>query len=105
MRFLVNANFGPAIAQVFVAHGYETVLASELFGLGYPDDGILEFVAKNGYIVVTKDRGFGRMVYAEGKKHAGIIFIREENQMVAKELLDDLLNSTTDLTGQFVRLP
>lgn len=39
------------------------------------------------------------------KKHAGVIFIREENQLVAKELLDDLLNSTTDLTGQFVRLP
>ncbi len=104
MRFLVNANFGPSMVEAIQKLGFVAVSVPELFGLAYPDSAILEYAKQNGYIIVTKDSDFGELVFHQNVPHAGILYIREEDQSAAIELVKEYLRAGNDPTGSFVRL-
>ncbi len=104
MRFLVNANFGPSVVNALQEMGYDAVSVDDQFGPGYPDELVLDFAVTNDYVIVTKDSDFGEMVFHRHMSHAGVIYIREEDESAAIAMIREFLEQGNDSQGQFIRL-
>ena len=104
LRFLVNANFGTIMIEALRQWGFVAISASETLGLACPDFAILEYAEKNDYIVVTKDSDFGELIFHQNKPHAGVLYIREEDEPTAIKLVQEYLRAGNDPRGKFVRL-
>nr|WP_243239828.1 DUF5615 family PIN-like protein [Sulfobacillus harzensis] len=102
---MVNANFGNDMVEAIRELGFEAESAFSIFGPKYPDIDILDWAAKNDYIVVTNDGDFGTLVYRDNMSHVGIIFIRSRNQRQAILLLTQYLKEGHDASNQMIRLP
>lgn len=78
MVFLINANLGPEAAQPLLVAGHQVVYAREQ----YPDasDAFLrQEAARNGWVVVTQDKGFSQAT-REQPLSAGLITLRLRKQ-------------------------
>ncbi|MEA3222434.1 MAG: DUF5615 family PIN-like protein [Thermodesulfobacteriota bacterium] len=61
------------------------------------DEGILQKAVVDNYILITNDKDFGEMIFREGKRHKGVIFLRlEDERDVNKiEVLKQLIPSVS----------
>ncbi len=76
MRFLLDESCSDeAIVQALRAAGHDVRLAAQ--GMGGADDSVVSDAAVvEDRIVVTKDRHFGRLVFAEGRETTGVVYVR-----------------------------
>lgn len=58
MKFLVDAQLPPALAQFIVAHGHESQPVREVGLRDADDEDIWKFAEDGGWIVVSKDEDF-----------------------------------------------
>ena len=58
MKFLVDAQLPPALADWLRDHGHDAVHAMNSVGLNAPDSAIWDAARREGRIIVTKDRDF-----------------------------------------------
>lgn len=79
MRFIVDECTGPAIAQWLRDQGHDVFSVYDQ-ARGMDDDGVLKIAIAERRILVTNDKDFGRMVFHEGKAHAGIVLLRLEDE-------------------------
>jgi predicted nuclease of predicted toxin-antitoxin system len=76
MRFLLDMNLPPAIAEQLRADGHDAVHALEA-GLGnLPDAEIFERAAADDRVVITFDLDFGEIVGAAEHPRPGVILLR-----------------------------
>lgn len=62
MRFLIDENLGMSFATILQSLGYVAVHVSQI-GLNATDDAIiLDYAEKQGYVVVTFDLDFSRLI-------------------------------------------
>jgi predicted nuclease of predicted toxin-antitoxin system len=75
MRFLLDMNLPPALAEWLRAEGHDAIHVVEA-GLGeLPDSAIFEHAAVERRIVVTFDLDFGELAVPE-LRHQGVILFR-----------------------------
>ena len=58
MKFLVDAQLPPALAQFMVTHGHESRPVRDVGLRDADDDDIWRFAKDGGWVVVTKDEAF-----------------------------------------------
>lgn len=58
MKFLVDAQLPPALADWLRDQGYDAVHAMNSVGLDAPDSALWDVARREGRIIVTKDRDF-----------------------------------------------
>ncbi len=76
MRFLADENFPLSSVRVLSSAGHD-VAAVVLESPGVPDDHILEWAAREGRILLTFDRDYGRLLYRRGAAApGGILYFR-----------------------------
>lgn len=104
MRFLVDECTGPAVARWLRDRGFEVFsVYDEARGLS--DEAVLEKAFNEIWILVTNDKDFGNKVFRERRPHRGVIFMRLDDERVAKkiETLRRLLEEYRDrLADRFV---
>jgi predicted nuclease of predicted toxin-antitoxin system len=61
MKFLVDANLPPGLADWLRANQCEAVHISDLLGLTSDDRAVFDFAREHGYIIVTKDEDFAAL--------------------------------------------
>jgi predicted nuclease of predicted toxin-antitoxin system len=66
VRFLVDAQLPPALARFLVEEGHEAVAVRELALRNADDEVIWQCAKRDGFIIVTKDEDFARMVWQFG---------------------------------------
>lgn len=104
MRFLVDENTGPTVAEWLHEQGHDVFSVYEM-ARGMDDDHVVEKAFTENCILITNDKDFGEQVYREQKPHHGIVLLRLEDERAASkiEVLQRLLNSHADrLPNHFV---
>jgi predicted nuclease of predicted toxin-antitoxin system len=104
VKFIVDENLGPRVAEWLREYQYDVVSIYEEFR-GWNDDDILRKSAEENRILITKDKDFGEMRFREGKVHRGVIFLRLEDGRSANviKVLDQLLRIYADkIEGNFI---
>ena len=74
MRFLLNENVSPIVAQALRDLGHDVSMANE--HPGTPDTEVLAQARATDRILLTCDKGFGALVHRDRTPHAGIVILR-----------------------------
>jgi predicted nuclease of predicted toxin-antitoxin system len=76
MRFLLDMNLPPAVAEWLQSEGHDAVHIRQI-GLGQlPDRDVFARAAGEGRIVVTFDLDFGEIVSVAGAAGSGVVLLR-----------------------------
>ena len=87
MKFKIDENFGPKIADIFTEHGYEacTVLEQDL--CSSPDNHIFEIYQKEEYCLITMDKDFANILNFPPQSSHGIVVIRLSKRAALKDII------------------
>jgi predicted nuclease of predicted toxin-antitoxin system len=76
MRFLVDMNLPPAMADWLRSEGHDAVHVREIGLAQLPDREVFMRAAEDGRIVVTFDLDFGEIVGLSGAAGSGVVLLR-----------------------------
>lgn len=106
MKFILDENIGKKVAQYLRTQGYPTQRIREI-NPGIEDSQVLNLALSQNSILITLDKDFGQLIFKLGQKHAGVIFLRMDDQTqenVIKALNYVLLNHKDKLETAFLTL-
>lgn len=97
MKFLLDEDLSPKLAILLQKLGYPATHIREI-QISLEDRQILEIAVSSQFIVITEDKDFGELVFKKGKTHAGVIFLRLEDQTLlnTKRVVKWLLSNYKD---------
>ena len=104
MRFLADENFPAPSVRILRRAGHDVAHVLE-DSPGADDPDVMRRAGREGRILLTLDRDYHRMVYAERKAPppAGLVYLRiiPQSGRVPGERMLDLLSGNLDLGGRF----
>ena len=93
MKFLVDANLSPRIADRIGQAGHDAVHVHEV-GLTTADDqAILNWASEAGAVVVTADADFGTLLALGGHARPSVVLLRSSDHLTPGEQADLVLNT------------
>ena len=90
MKFLLNENIPPSLAEHLLSSGYDAIHSYRCGLNGKPDEEVIQFASTNGYIIITHDLDYGRIISLSGKAKPSVITLRQK-QISPKIILESLL--------------
>jgi predicted nuclease of predicted toxin-antitoxin system len=75
MRFLADESCDFAVVRALRAKGHVVTAVGEV-AAGVPDERVIAMAVREGAVLLTEDKDFGQLVFAEQRAAAGVIFIR-----------------------------
>ena len=78
MKFIVDAQLPPALAQCLARLGHEAEHVANVGLLGADDRSIRQYAAKHNLVVITKDEDFTSSLFWQ-KNHPAVIWLRVGN--------------------------
>jgi predicted nuclease of predicted toxin-antitoxin system len=90
MKLLLDANLSPAWVPVLVGLGHQVAHWFSIGKMDAPDSEILDWAAREGYTIITKDLDFGTLLTTRGLHWPSVIQLRVEDVSPASltEVLD-----------------
>lgn len=104
MEFLADESCDFAAVRALRADGYDVVAVAEVAS-GAPDEVVLELARTSGRILLTEDKDFGQLVYADRQATGGVILIRfpaRARGSLAITVVNAVRSLGPRLLGQFV---
>jgi predicted nuclease of predicted toxin-antitoxin system len=104
VRFLIDASGGLALVRWLREQGHDVRSIEEESPRADDHDILLEAVADNR-VLITNDKDFGTLVYAEGMAHRGVILLRLTDERAAAKIaaVANVLDRFADaIENQFV---
>lgn len=97
MRFLVDENVGPSVADWLTEQGHDVSSVYEVYR-GERDTFVLDKAQFEERILITNDKDFGEMIFRHKLPHSGVILLRLANEQPMKTIaaLRDLLEQYSD---------
>lgn len=100
IRFLADESCDFAVIRALRAHGYDVLTIVEI-AQGADDEEVMPLARSEGRIVLTEEKDFGRLTYAEGMSGIGVILLRYPAWARA-ELVDDVVRLVTQRGEELV---
>lgn len=102
MRFILNCNVSPRVADGLRHLGHEAELAEPAAA----DEDILARATRQGAVVVTCDEDFGQLVFAKGRPNAGVVKLSLRNNSAENQIavLKNAIEKGKVSPGAFVKL-
>ena len=104
MRFLADESCDFAVVRALREDGYEVTAVAEI-SPRLEDSAVLGLAREGSSILLTEDKDFGQLVFADHRSTGGVIFLRiarmARNATVAK-VRDLVKQRGEDLRGRFV---
>jgi predicted nuclease of predicted toxin-antitoxin system len=75
MRFLADESCDFAVVRALRAEGHAVTAVSEV-AAGASDEKVIATAVREGAVLLTEDKDFGQLVFAERRATGGVIFIR-----------------------------
>lgn len=94
---------GPAAARWLEREGHDVWSVYDQ-SPGADDSMVIDLALRENRILVTNDKGFGEMVFREGRLHAGVLLLRLEDERPGNKIaaLDRVLQAYgEELPGSF----
>ena len=104
MRFLADESCDFAVIWALRLTGFDVVAVSEAFP-GAEDSQVSSVATSEERIVITEDKDFGQLVYAEGKGVVGVLLLRfpaRARTAMAQSIVDLVKHHRDHLAGRFV---
>lgn len=93
MKFLVDANLSPRVADRIRRGGHDAAHVHEI-GLATADDeAILNRASKAGDVIVTADADFGTLLALGGYARPSVVLLRSSDHLTPDDQADLVLNS------------
>jgi predicted nuclease of predicted toxin-antitoxin system len=105
-RFLADENCDFAIVRTLRSAGYDVLAITET-APRTPDREVIELAAREGRVLLTEDKDFGQLVFAELRDSGGVILIRfpaSERKALPGAVLEAIKALQDRLTGAFIVL-
>lgn len=90
LDFLVDENVPFSAAAALAERGYTVRHVGDVGLRGAPDAAIFARAQEEGWIVITRDLGFGNLLDYPLGTHAGIIVLRVPSTFTARQIRDTL---------------
>lgn len=104
MRFLADESCDFAVVRALRRAGHDVRTVCES-ALGAEDAEVVRMAAEEDRLLLTEDKDFGRLVYASGHRHRGIIFLRypiSTRERICRTVVALAEQRGTSLAGRFV---
>ena len=98
MRFLVDANVSPRVAELLRAGGHDAVAVREIEFQHSSDDELLDRAVADGRVVVSHDTDFGTLLAIRRTNEPSCILVRSADPLTAEQLAALLLNNLDVMT-------
>lgn len=76
MRFLLDQSTDARLIVYLRSHGHDATRIAADYPGGLPDSEVLAIAVREDRILITDDRDFGELVFAQRQIHAGVIYLR-----------------------------
>jgi predicted nuclease of predicted toxin-antitoxin system len=90
MKFKLDENFGPNIAEIFSEHGYEASTVFEEDLCSSPDNHIFKVCQQEGYCLISMDKDFANILNFPPQSSHGIVVIRLPKRPELKDIYDHI---------------
>ena len=97
MKFLLDQNRSPRLAELLRNAGHDAVHTSELGLEQAEDDDVLDAAREQGRIVVSGDTDFGAPLALSGETSPSVILFRARNRPSAEDQVAVILGYLADL--------
>lgn len=89
MKLMVDMNLSPDWIPMLEAHGWEAKHWSEIGPANAPDTQLTLWAYENGYIVLTQDLDFTRLLFNSGDSGPSVVLLRlkDEFDALARETI------------------
>ena len=78
-KLLLDENIGLLVADKLKSDGFDVLNIVDGWQ-GTKDVLVLKLALKERRVLVTLDKDFGQLIYADSRKHAGVVFLRLNDQ-------------------------
>ena len=102
MRLIIDANLSPSWIDWLAAKGFEAVHWSVVGDGDAPDSEIMDYAAENGFVVVTRDLDFGKMLLHRSATLPSVIQLRKGHaapSSIGETLVEHLRSNQSKLTS------
>ena len=97
MKFLVDQNRSPRLAELLREHGHDAVHTLELGLERAEDDELLSLAATEGRVIVSGDTDFGALLALLSRRSPSVILFRSRNTLTAEDQAVIILDHLGDL--------
>jgi Uncharacterized protein conserved in bacteria len=99
MKFLLNENIPPSLSNRLKSLGYESIHIYDCGLTGKSDEAVIQFALMQGYIIITHDLDYSRIISLSGKPKPSVITIRQRvvSGEIIFESLRQLLPKVSDI--------
>jgi predicted nuclease of predicted toxin-antitoxin system len=98
VRFLVDANLSPIVADLISAAGHDAVAVRALGLQDASDEVILDRALNEDRIVVSHDTDFGTLLAIRRLSKPSLILIRSADPLTANQIADLILDNVATMT-------
>ena len=103
MRFLADESCDHAVVRALRAAGFDVLAVADVTPRA-TDEAVIELAARDGRVLLTEDKDFGQLVYADARPSAGVILVRfpaGARSSLADGVLQLVLRRGDSLAGGF----
>lgn len=100
--FLADENCDFSVVRALRSAGYDVLAVAEIAPQA-PDHDVIDLAVRDGRVLLTEDKDFGQLVYAELRRSSGVILIRfpaSERDVLPATILD----AVTELQDRLARV-
>lgn len=97
MKFLLDQNRSPRLAELLRNAGHDAVHTSELGLEQAEDDDVLDAAREQGSVVVSGDTDFGALLALSGETSPSVILFRARNRPSAEDQVAVIIGYLADL--------
>ena len=104
MRFLADESCDFAVVRALRRAGFDVLCISES-SPRTEDSEVIRLALREGRILLTEDKDFGRLVYSHGQDTLGVIFLRFPTfarRQISRDVLNLVKQQGEKLVGSFV---
>lgn len=91
MKFLIDANLSPRLAELLAAAGHDAIAVREIGLASASDDEILDRAAEEDRIVVSHDTDFGALLAFRRSSKPSFVLIRSSDPLTVDEQAELLI--------------
>ena len=106
MKFILDENIDLRIADFLQQRGHQVTSIARDYDHALPDHEVLALAVSEQRILITHDRDFGELVFAQGQVHTGVIYLRVQPPDISLILsrMEELLKLPPERFTQFLVL-
>jgi predicted nuclease of predicted toxin-antitoxin system len=104
MRFLADESCDFAVVRALRAAGHDIVAVADISPQA-DDETVMDLAVRDERLLITEDKDFGQLVYANARASGGVVFLRfpaKARTAMAKAVVELVRRRGNHLLGRFV---